>query len=145
MYAQIVELGPRALFNSPGHPYTQALLNAIPHLHESFALTGIPGRTPAPGNRPGGCRFHDRCKFAVPACAETEPVMAQAGPRHEVRCIRLGELPEWDPRARVVADTDPNRDRDVILSVKDLNVFYGQSHVVHDVSFDVARGGGTGR
>ena len=65
--------------------------------------------------------------------------MAQAGPRHEVRCIRLGELPEWDPKARVVADTDPNRDRDVILSVKDLNVFYGQSHVVHDVSFDVAR------
>lgn len=141
MYAgRIIEIGPtRALFTAPGHPYTQALLNAIPHLHEAFALTGIPGRTPAPGNRPAGCRFHDRCQFAIPACSLAEPDANEISPGHTARCLRIGELPAWDASDRVVADTDPTRERDVVLRVADLNVYYGQSHVVHDVSFDVAR------
>ena len=65
MYAgQIVELGPRdAIFANPSHPYTRALLDSIPHLSQARALTGIPGRTPAPGARPSGCRFNDRCAF----------------------------------------------------------------------------------
>lgn len=141
MYAgQLIEIGPAAeIFNRPGHPYTRALLNAIPHLHRSFALTGIPGRTPAPGARPSGCRFHDRCEFAIAECAATEPDYADVGPQHHARCIRAGELPAWDPRARAVADTDPQRERDLVLTVQDLNVYYGPAHVVHDVGFDLAR------
>ncbi len=141
MYAgQLIEIGPAAeIFNRPGHPYTRALLNAIPHLHRSFALTGIPGRTPAPGARPSGCRFHDRCAFAIAECAATEPDYADVGPQHHARCIRTGELPAWDPRARAVADTDPQRERDLVLTVQDLNVYYGPAHVVHDVGFDLAR------
>lgn len=141
MYAgQLIEIGPAAeIFNRPGHPYTRALLNAIPHLHRSFALTGIPGRTPAPGARPSGCRFHDRCEFAIAECAATEPDYADVGPQHHARCIRTGELPAWDPRARAVADTDPQRERDLVLTVQDLNVYYGPAHVVHDVGFDLAR------
>ena len=70
MYAgQIAELGPRdTIFANPSHPYTRALLDSIPHLSQARALKGIPGRTPSPGPRPEGCRFNDRCAFAVDAC-----------------------------------------------------------------------------
>lgn len=141
MYAgQLIEQGPaKAIFTSPSHPYTRALLNAIPHLHEAFALEGIPGRTPQPGNRPSGCRFHDRCPFAVDECARVEPPPFEVGPEHVARCIRIPDLPPWDAGDRVVADTDPNRERAVILTVENLNVYYGRSHVVHDVSFDLAK------
>lgn len=140
MYAgQIIEIGPcEQIFTKPSHPYTRALLNAIPHLHEPFALTGIPGMTPAPGARPTGCRFHDRCEFATPTCGEVAPPVVEVSPGHTSRCSHVAQLPTWDPTDRVMADTDPQRDRNVILTVDNLNVYYGKSHVVHDVSFDLA-------
>jgi peptide/nickel transport system ATP-binding protein len=141
MYAgQIAELGPRdAIFENPTHPYTRALLDAIPHLSQARALTGIPGRTPSPGNRPVGCRFHDRCAYAVPACSEAVPDLRTVAPDHDVRCIRVGEIGTWDISKGVVPDTDPDKPRDVILSVEDLRVFYGRSEVVHGVTFDLAK------
>ncbi|MDQ3155678.1 MAG: ABC transporter ATP-binding protein [Actinomycetota bacterium] len=142
MYAgQIAELGPRdAIFNAPAHPYTRALLDAIPHLSGARALSGIPGRTPAPGRRPEGCRFSDRCQHAVDACTTTLPALADAGPQHTVRCIRAGEIGGWDISRGYVADADPDKSREVILSVANLDIFYGRKHVVHDVSFDLAKG-----
>src|SRR6188472_2028156 len=75
MYAgQIAELGPKeTIFAHPSHPYTRALLDSIPHLSQARALKGIPGRTPAPGARPDGCRFNDRCSFAVEECRKQVP------------------------------------------------------------------------
>ena len=141
MYAgQIVELGPKeAMFKHPSHPYTRALLDSIPHLSQARALTGIPGRTPAPGARPGGCRFHDRCSFAVTACAESVPELRPIAIDHDVRCIRADEIGTWDISRGTVPDADPDKPREIILSVQGLNVFYGRKQVVYDVSFDLAK------
>ncbi len=141
MYAgRIIELGPRdAMFRHPAHPYTRALLDAIPHLSQARALTGIPGTTPGPGRRPSGCRFHDRCEYVQDRCRETEPADVQVGPDHTAKCLRVGEIGDWDINRGNTTDTDPNTDRDIILSINDLKVFYGRKEVVHGVSFDVAK------
>jgi peptide/nickel transport system ATP-binding protein len=141
MYAgRIIELGPReVMFSQPAHPYTRALLDAIPHLAQARALTGIPGSTPGPGRRPPGCRFHDRCEHVQDRCKETEPPDVQVGPDHTAKCLRVGEIGAWDINRGNVADTDPNKQRDIILAVEDLRVFYGRKEVVHGVGFDVGK------
>jgi peptide/nickel transport system ATP-binding protein len=141
MYAgQIAELGDRdTIFASPSHPYTRALLDAIPHLSQARALRGIPGRTPAPGARPDGCRFHDRCEFAIDECTTGVPELREIAPEHSVRCIRVGDIGAWDISRGTVPDTDPNRARDIILSIERLGVSYGHKQVVFDVSFDLGK------
>ena len=141
MYAgQVVEIGSRSdIFDNPSHPYTRALLDAIPHLSRARALGGIPGRTPGPGRRPDGCRFHDRCGSAVDACATTMPEPVEVSPGHRARCLRTGEIGSWDINLGTVPDSDPTAERDVMLSIDGLDVFYGRKQVVFDVSFDLAR------
>jgi oligopeptide/dipeptide ABC transporter ATP-binding protein len=90
MYAgRIVERAPAAtLFHDAQHPYTLALLGAMP---ESAArgqpLSPIPGRMPAPGSAPKGCRFAPRCPFAAPDCAEA-PLLREIARGHAVACHR---------------------------------------------------------
>ncbi len=90
MYAgRIVERAPAtSLFRDAQHPYTLALLGAMP---ESAArgqpLSPIPGRMPAPGTAPPGCRFAPRCPFAGPDCAETPP-LREIAQGHDVACHR---------------------------------------------------------
>jgi peptide/nickel transport system ATP-binding protein len=141
MYAgQIIELGPReAMFRQPAHPYTRALLDAIPHLSQARALTGIPGSTPGPGRRPTACRFNTRCEYVEDRCREIEPPDVEVGPDHTARCLRVGEIGPWDINRGNTTDTDPNTDREIILTIDDLKVFYGRKEVVHGVSFDVAK------
>ncbi len=141
MYAgQIAELGDRdTIFTQPMHPYTRALLDSIPHLSQARALTGIPGRTPAPGARPGGCRFHDRCAYAIEECAAGVPALEELKPGHEVRCIRARDIGHWDIARGTVSDSDPDKPREIILDLSDLRVFYGRTEVVHGVSLDVGR------
>jgi peptide/nickel transport system ATP-binding protein len=142
MYAgQIAELGPKdTIFANPSHPYTRALLDSIPHLSQARALKGIPGRTPAPGARPDGCRFNDRCAFVVDQCRQQVPELRTVAPDHQVRCIRAEDIGVWDTHRGTVPDADPDRQRDVILSITGLDVFYGRKHIVHDVAFDLAKG-----
>jgi oligopeptide/dipeptide ABC transporter ATP-binding protein len=90
MYAgRIVERAPAAsLFAAAQHPYTLALLAAMPALSGTQArLEPIPGRMPAPAEALPGCRFAPRCPFAAAACAVVPPLRA-IGPGHDVACWR---------------------------------------------------------
>jgi peptide/nickel transport system permease protein len=90
MYAaQVVERGTVAeVFARPLHPYTSALLAAVPE--GEAEPEGIPGVVPRPDAWPPGCRFAPRCPHAAPAC-ERPPLLEQAGER-QVRCVRWREL-----------------------------------------------------
>jgi oligopeptide/dipeptide ABC transporter ATP-binding protein len=87
MYAgQIVESGPvAALFTAPAHPYTQALLKAVPRLGVATEPTPIEGTVPGLVDAPSGCRFRTRCPAAMPKCAQPAPRVDKGG-GHVVAC-----------------------------------------------------------
>lgn len=85
----IVEIaGKDELFDSPLHPYTKALLDAIPVPDpECVSMQGeLQGDVPSPINPPKGCCFHTRCAFATAECAKTRPVLREIGSGHKVAC-----------------------------------------------------------
>jgi len=69
----------KALFQSPAHPYTQALLSAVPSLNprKRRGEVILEGDVPSPIHPPSGCRFHTRCRYALPKCFEEEPLFHQ--------------------------------------------------------------------
>jgi oligopeptide transport system ATP-binding protein len=94
---KIIELGPAAaVFDHPLHPYTQALVSAVPvpdpareKLRQRVVLAGHP---PSPRTPPSGCAFHPRCRFAVEACKATGPALEEISPGRDVACLRAREL-----------------------------------------------------
>ena len=90
MYAgRLVEEAPvKELFSSPLHPYTKALLAALPRPGER-RLSAIPGRVPSPGEWPKGCKFADRCPWTHGRCGEKEPPLEEKAPGHKVRCYKV--------------------------------------------------------
>jgi peptide/nickel transport system ATP-binding protein/oligopeptide transport system ATP-binding protein len=89
MYAgQIVELSPaKELLRRPLHPYTKALMNAVPKLAGGAdRLSAIPGNVPRIGNFPPGCRFAPRCPIAKPECSEKIPELVEVETGRWVRC-----------------------------------------------------------
>ncbi|MCE5264525.1 MAG: ABC transporter ATP-binding protein [Deltaproteobacteria bacterium] len=78
------------IFANPLHPYTTALLRAIPHPDEKTqrgqGLYVIPGMVPSPAHLPAGCKFHNRCASAFARCVADEPPLVRVAPGHRVRC-----------------------------------------------------------
>jgi peptide/nickel transport system ATP-binding protein len=87
---KIVELGDKqTIFSNPMHPYTQALLAAIPVPvpERKRKVSGLVGDVPSAINIPSGCRFHTRCRYAEKACEEKEPELIPVSPGHYVACL----------------------------------------------------------
>ena len=86
---RIVELAAAdELFSNPQHPYTEALLSAVPIPNPEMRRERIilPGDVPSPINPPAGCRFHTRCLYAQPTCKVDDPAFADIGGGHYVAC-----------------------------------------------------------
>ena len=85
----LVEYGPTdRIFNNPLHPYTQALLSAIPIPDPDAKMNRIvlEGSIPSPANPPSGCKFHTRCSRCMECCKNIAPVMKEMEPDHFVVC-----------------------------------------------------------
>src|SRR5213076_2495355 len=91
---KIVEIAPaKELYTNPRHPYTEALLSAVPIPDPTVKRKRIilEGDVPSPINPPSGCRFHTRCALRVPSCSQNEQVLKEVSQGHWVACqVRTG-------------------------------------------------------
>lgn len=90
---RIIEItNSKELYANPLHPYTKALLSAIPVpnpvIERKRTRIVLKGEVPSPADPPAGCHFHPRCKLATPECREAKPPLRDIGNGHEVACLR---------------------------------------------------------
>ncbi len=87
---RIVEQGAvDEVLRNPQHPYTQALLSAVPEVDGVREVIRLGGEPPSPSNPPAGCHFHPRCAYARDVCRVDYPPAYPASPTHTARCVRL--------------------------------------------------------
>jgi oligopeptide transport system ATP-binding protein len=94
---KIVELGsPGQVLGRPLHPYTKALVSAVPvpdpNRENQRTRIVLPGDPPSPINPPVGCPFHPRCSYMIQACKEQVPPLVDWGENHFAACIRVAEI-----------------------------------------------------
>lgn len=94
---RLAEVGPTlGVFEAPAHPYSQALIAAVPVISEEEAalkpeIPPLSGEIPSPSRIPSGCSFHTRCPFAFDTCRSTDPGFTHVGNGHDARCHLLEE------------------------------------------------------
>jgi oligopeptide/dipeptide ABC transporter ATP-binding protein len=92
---RIVEIAPtQALFTTPRHPYTEALLSAVPvpDPRRRAQRIVLEGDVADPSDPPPGCPFHPRCRYAIEKCRQAVPPLQELAPGHWSRCLRAPEL-----------------------------------------------------
>jgi peptide/nickel transport system ATP-binding protein len=92
---RIVEIAPTtSIFTRPRHPYTEALLSAVPvpDPRRRAQRIVLEGDVADPSNPPSGCHFHPRCRYATEQCRTETPVLREVAPGHAVRCLRAEAL-----------------------------------------------------
>lgn len=139
MYAgRIVEMGPvDAVLRRPRHPYTRALVRAVPDLDSKAAIRGIPGQAPDPGDRPVGCSFAPRCGAATSVCVHEPPEIDVTGD-HAIRCFHPLAV-EVPPEPAAPRSVEAQR-AEPLLVVRDLRARHGTRTILHGVSLEVAPG-----
>ena len=146
MYAgRVVEHGPvDEVIGRPRHPYTRALVGAIPDFRRPRALQGIPGVAVGVGEWPAGCSFAPRCGFSQERCDAAVPNLEEAAPGHAVRCVRWDELELAKAGEVGVRAVSPAVEGAQLLQVSDLEVEYrsgrARNRAVCGVSFAVPEG-----
>ena len=115
---KLVELGSAAeVYRTPLMPYTKALISAVPvpdpEVEAARERIVLEGDVPSPINPPSGCRFRTRCRYAVAACAQHEPALAEINPGHWAACIRISpeepDIEQVAPGATPGLDQEPAR------------------------------------
>ncbi|WP_431027664.1 ABC transporter ATP-binding protein [Lysinibacillus sp. LZ02] len=94
---RVVEIGTKKeLYEQPLHPYTQALLSAIPVVNFDVPreATSLQGELPSPMDPPVGCVFHTRCPFVMEKCGKSRPTLEQMNPKQQVACFLYGKNTE---------------------------------------------------
>jgi peptide/nickel transport system ATP-binding protein len=87
---RIVEEGTvEDVLNNSAHPYTKALIDAVPtwDKQQQRKVIKLPDNMPSPSNPPSGCHFHTRCAQAMPQCSEQQPANIRLSPSHQVSCL----------------------------------------------------------
>ncbi len=140
MYAgRIVEAGPVGqVLHSPYHPYTQALIAAVPDLAHNAAVHGIPGHAPDPGARPPGCSFAPRCSRVTPQCRAEMPPYRHITPESHVRCIN--PVLEVGLAARVARPLQAPKGSEPLLEIRDLRARHGDAEILHGVNLKLEAG-----
>ncbi|WP_132060654.1 ABC transporter ATP-binding protein [Halorussus amylolyticus] len=100
MYAfELAEVGPTdAIVEDPAHPYTRALLKAVPNVADrEIDIAGIPGSSPDPVHVPEGCSYHPRCPLADEECRRDDPAFRSVGDDHEATCFHWEDAADEIP------------------------------------------------